>query len=333
MRESKLLAFVLVLLAAWSQAQREPTYCGYYTASQIPVIQNHPYLIGSISPQVLTAEGQMNFWVEFNPGRGVVWEYQPYPVVRVEWRWDTFQLPGTVPGTSTSYTWKTNYNPQTGSIAYTMSLPITLEAQGTYRLMASGAYCYKPCANCSPVRQYLSLDQYGAAFIPQPNATMDRLLMLLNGEWRRNAQSTEVFVVAPNLDASLKSLLNQMATGAFVNCNAFGICDRIPPAKIQRFLTDVPNQFRTLVATGRLCGGVIPVCYEPQDSRVYDIGPKLGAFGVLIASGNRRDYIAFGPGLLTGGSFYLFEGPKGVGGMLREALLFALMEKQGREVR
>jgi hypothetical protein len=331
-RSFRLALLALALSAAWAQAQsqtNEPTYCGY-TASQIPVIRKYPYLAGYVSPQVLTAEGQMAFRVDFYPGEGVVWDYTPWPVINVEWRWNTFSLPGTPPGSNTRYDWRVSYN--NGVTTYTMTLPITIEAQGTYRLQASASYCYKPCPNCSPVQARLSVDQYGAAFIPLPSASMNRLLMLLEGEWRRNGQSVEVFVVAPDLAPDLKNLLGKMARGTFENCN-FGICDRYDPVRIQRFLTDVPDAFRQLVATGRLCGGFIPVCYGAQDSRVYDIGPKLGAFGVLIASGGRHDYIAFGPGLITGGSFYLFEGPKGVGGMLKEALLFALMEKQGREVR
>jgi hypothetical protein len=330
-RSLRLALLALALFAAWAQAQRdEPTYCGY-TASQIPVIRRAPYLVGHVSPQVLTAEGQMAFRVDFYPGEGVVWDYTPWPVIEVEWRWDTFSLPGRPPGSSTRYDWRVSWN--NGVTTYSMTLPITVEAQGTYRLRASASYCYKPCANCSPVQASLSVDQFGAAFIPLPSASMSRLLMLLEGEWRRNGQSVEVFVVAPDLAPSLKNLLGRMARGAFENCNILGICDRFDPVRIQRFLTDVPEAFRQLVATGRLCGGVFPVCYGAQDSRVYDIGPRVGAFGVLIASGGRRDYIAFGPGLITGGSFYLFEGPKGVGGMLREALLFALMERQGREVR
>jgi hypothetical protein len=273
----------------------------------------------------------MAFRVDFYPGEGVVWAYRPSPVINVEWRWNTFNLPGTPPGSNTRYDWRVSQN--NGVTTYTMTLPITIEAQGTYRLRASASYCYKPCPNCSPVQANLSVDQYGAAFIPLPSASMSRLLMLLEGEWRRSAQSVEVFVVAPDLAPDLKNLLGRMARGTFENCNPLGICDRIDPVRIQRFLTDVPDAFRQLVATGRLCGGAILVCYGAQDSRVYDIGPKVGAFGVLIASGGKHDYIAFGPGLITGGSFYLFEGPKGVGGMLKEALLFALMEKQGREVR
>jgi len=330
-RSFRLALLALGLYAAWAQAQtNEPTYCGY-RASEIPVIRRYPYLTGYISPQVLTTEGQMVFRVDFYPGEGVVWDYMPWPVINVEWRWDTFSLPGTPPGSRTRYDWRVSRN--NGVTTYSMTLPITLEAQGIYRLWASASYCYKPCPNCSPVQAGLNVDQYGAAFIPLPNASMNRLLMLLEGEWRRNGQSMEVFVVAPDLAPSLKNLLGIMARGTFENCNIFGICDRFDPVRIQRFLTDVPDAFRQLVATGRLCGGFIWVCYGAQDSRVYDIGPKLGAFGVLIALGGRRDYIAFGPGLITGGSFYLFEGPKGVGRMLKEALLFALMEKQGKEVR
>jgi hypothetical protein len=331
-RNLRLALLALALSTAWAQAESrpsEPTYCGY-TASQIPVIRRAPYLVGYVNPQVLTAEGQMAFRVDFYPGEGVVWDYTPWPVIEVEWRWDTFRLPGRPPGSSTRYDWRVSQN--NGVTTYTMTLPITIEAQGTYRLRASAAYCYKPCPNCSPVQAGLSVDQYGGAFIPLPSAPMSRLLMLLEGEWRRNGQSVEVFVVAPDLAPDLKDLLGRMARGTFENCR-LGICDRFDPVRIQRFLTDVPDAFRQLVATGRLCGGIVPVCYGAQDSRVYDIGPKLGAFGVLIASGGRRDYIAFGLGLITGGNFYLFEGPKGVGGMLREALLFALMERQGREVR
>lgn len=329
-RSFRLALLALALSAAWAQAQtNEPTYCGY-TASQIPVIRRYPHLTGYINPQVLTTEGQMAFRVDFYPGEGVVWAYTPWPVIDVEWRWDTFSLPGTPPGSSRSYNWQVSWN--NGVTTYTMALPITIEAQGTYRLRASASYCYKPCANCSPVQADLKVDQYGAAFIPLPSASMSRLLTLLEGEWRRNAQSVEVFVVAPDLAADLKNLLGRMARGTFENCR-LGFCDRYDPVRIQRFLTDVPDAFRQLVATGRLCGGIIPVCYGAQDSRVYDIGPRVGAFGVLIASGGRHDYIAFGMGLITGENFFLFEGPKGVGGMLKEALLFALMERQGREVR
>jgi hypothetical protein len=329
-RSFRLALLALALSAAWVQAQsqtNEPTYCGY-TASQIPVIRRHPYLTGYVSPQVLTTEGQMAFRVDFYPGEGVVWDYTPWPVIDVEWRWNTFSLPGTPPGSSRRYDWQVSWN--NGVTTYTMTLPITIEAQGTYRLRASASYCYKPCPNCSPVQANLSVDQYGAAFIPLPSASMNRLLMLLEGEWRRNARSVEVFVVAPDLAPDLKNLLGRMARGTSGNC-ILVFCDRLDPVRIQRFLTDVPDAFRQLVATRRQC--VFIWCLDYQDSRVYDIGPKLGAFGVLIASGGRHDYIAFGPGLITGGSFYLFEGPKGVGGMLKEALLFALMEKQGKEVR
>lgn len=333
-RSFRLALLALALSAAWVQAENqsqtnEPTYCGY-KASQIPVIQKAPYLVGYINPQVLTTEGQMAFRVDFYPGEGVVWGYTPWPTINVEWRWDTFSLPGTPPGSSKRYDWRVSQN--NGVTTYSMTLPITLEAQGTYRLQASASYCYKPCPNCSPVQASLSVDQYGGAFVPLPNASMSRLLMLLEGEWRRNGQSVEVFVVAPDLAPDLKNLLGKMAKGTFENCRV-GICDRFDPVKIQRFLTDVPDAFRQLVATGRLCGGFIRVCYGAQDSRVYDIGPKLGAFGVLIALGGKHDYIAFGMGLITGGNFYLFEGPKGAGGLLKEALLFALMEKQGKEVR
>ncbi len=329
-RSLRLALLALALSAAWAQAEtNQPTYCGY-TASQIPVIRRHPYLTGHINPQVLTAEGLMAFRVDFYPGEGVVWDYTPWPVIDVELRFDTFRLPGRPPGGGARYDWQVSQS--NGVTTYTMTLPITLEGQGIYRLRASASYCYKPCANCSPVQASLSVDQFGAAFIPLPNASMNRFLTLLEREWRKNGQSVEVFVVAPELAPDLKDLLGIMARGTFENCR-LGICDRFDPVRIQRFLTDVPDAFRQLVATGRLCGGVVPVCYGAQDSRVYDIGPRLNTLAVIIVSGGRHDYIAFGPGLITGGTFYLFEGPRGVGGMLREALLLALMERQGREVR
>jgi hypothetical protein len=332
-RSFRLALLALALSAAPVQAQgqtEEPTYCGY-RASEIPVIRRHPYLTGYISPQVLTAEGLMVFRVDFYPGEGVVWDYTPWPVIDVELRFDTFRLPGTPPGGGARYDWQVSQS--NGVTVYTMSLPITLEGQGIYRLQASASYCYKPCPRCSPVQANLSVDRFGAAFIPLPNASMSRFLTLLEREWRKNGQSVEVFVVAPELAPDLKNLLGKMARGTFENCDRFGFCDRFDPVRIQRFLTDVPDAFRDLVATGRLCGGAIPVCYGAQDSRVYDIGPRLNPLGIMIVSGGRHDYIAFGPGLITGGSFYLFEGPKGVGGMLKEALLLALVEKQGREVR
>ena len=330
-------AFLALLGASLAQTgTQEPLYCGV-PASSVPVVQRHPALWGSVSPQVLTAEGSMTFAVTFQPGAGVVWDYLSSPWIEVEWRFNQrFNLPGTPPGSSVAYNWKTSTytSRSTTYTTYTMTLPITLEAQGTYRLRAQGAYCYKGCPTCAPQNAYLNVDIMAAAFIPQPSASLSRLLWLLDEESKRNGAGLEIYVVSTDLAPSLKSLLSLVAQGGFYDCNIFGICAKRSPAKVQRVLTDKPNALRNLVATGCLVGGIIPGCQGNQDSRVYDIGPTLQPFGVLIASGINRDYIAFGTGLVSEGlPIYLFEGPKGAGGMLKEALLFAFMQKQGREVR
>jgi len=327
----RFLALLVLGAVAWGQTG-EPLYCGV-PASSVPVIQRYPALWGSVSPQVLTSEGQMTFTVTFYPGSGVVWDYTPYPFVEVDWRFDRFNLPGSPPGSSVRYDWRTSTNTN-GYTTYSMTLPITLEAQGTYRLRAQGAYCYKSCPTCAPQVQYLNVDIMAAAFVPQPNASLARLNWLLDEESKRGGENLEVFVISTDLAPSLKSLLSVIARGGFYDCNRItGICAKRAPAKVQRVLTDNPNALRSLVATGCLVGGIIPGCQGNQDSRVYDIGPKLQPFGVLIASGVKRDYIAFGTGLVSEGlPIYLFEGPKGAGGMLKEALLFAFMQKQGREV-
>lgn len=330
MRKALSLLALAVLSGALAQNKTEPLYCGY-KAAEIPVVQRFPSLYGGISPQVMTSEGAMTFTVQFDPGQGVAFEYWPWPWVQVDWRWQNFYLPGNPPGSNVSYNWKTTWN--NGITTWTMTYPVTLEAQGTYRLQANARYCYKPCPTCQPVQNELRLDANGAAFVPLPNATVDRLRWLLNEESLRYGSSLEIYAISTDLEPNLKSLLGVIARGEFYNCNGFGICAKRDPARVQRVLTDRPDALRNLVATGCLAGGIIYGCQAYQNSRVYDIGPKLQGFGVLIASGGKHDYIAFGPGLVYGGGIYLFEGPKGAGGMLKEALLMSFMEKQGKEVR
>lgn len=325
----KTLSLLALGFLSGALAQRaEPLYCGY-RAAEIPVVRRFPSLYGGISPQAMNSEGLMTFTVRFDPGQGVTFAYWPLPRVQVDWRWDHFYLPGSPPGSNVSYNWRTALN--NGITTWTMTYPVTPEAQGIYRLQANARYCYKPCPTCQPVQSELRLDAKGAAFMSLPNARVDRLRWLLNEESLRHGSSLEIYVISTNLEPNLKRLLEVIARGEFYGCNFWGICNRRDPAKVQRVLTDRPNALKALVATGCLMGGIISSCQSPQNSRVYDIGPRLRGFGVLIASGGKHDYIAFGPGLVYGGTIYLFEGPKGVGGMLKEALLMSLMEKQGRE--
>lgn len=237
----RFLALLVLGAVAWGQTGG-PLYCGV-PASSVPVIQRYPALWGSVSPEVLTSEGQMTFTVTFYPGSGVVWDYTPYPSVEVDWRFDRFNLPGSPPGSSVRYDWRTSTNTN-GYTTYDMTLPITLEAQGTYRLRAQGAYCYKRCPTCAPQVQHLNVDIMAAAFVPQPNASLARLNWLLDEESKRGGENLEVFVISTDLAPSLKSLLSVIARGEFYDCNLIGICAKRAPAKVQRVLTDNPNALR-----------------------------------------------------------------------------------------
>lgn len=326
----------LLFLAGLALAQSEPTYCDR-PASAIPVVKRFPSISGSITPSMLSQPGTMTFTVWVNWGEGVVYSSGPSPWVEVEWRWDRFSLPGYPPNSTVYYGFQRKDNPN-GTTTWTLSFPATLEAQGTYRLRASATYCYKACPTCTPAYGNLNLDTFGAAFMAgntgAAGASLSRLLWLLDEESKRSGDTLEVFMVSNGIDPSLASMLRTTAQGGFYNCNIVGICAVRRPAKIQRFLTDNPNALRSLVVTGCLVGGLLPGCQGNQDSRVYDIGPKVGDFGVLIINGMKHTYIAFGPGLVDSRyTFFLVEGPRGMGEMLRQALLFQAMQLQAREVR
>lgn len=327
---------ILVGLAL-ALAQYTPTYCGR-EATAIPVLKRFPSLTGGISPTMLSTPGSMTFAVSMDWGEGVVWDYTPSPWVEVEWRWDRFNLPGYPPNSSVYYRFERKDYPTYNSTTWTLSYPVSLEAQGIYRLRASASFCYKACDKCTPVQQYLNVDTYAAAFMfgndTGSGATLSRLLWLLDEESKRSGDTLEVFMISNGIDPSLRSMLTTTATGGFYNCNFFNICAVRKPAKVQRFLTDNPGALRSLVATGCLVGGLLPTCQGNQDSRVYDIGPKVSDFGVLIINGMKHTYIAFGPGLVNSQySFFLVEGPKGMGEMLRQALLFQAVQSQAKEVR
>lgn len=336
MRKALGLLLGLALALAQTGSQSEPTYCGGYRYTQVPVLKRLPSLTGNITPTVLSSPGNMTFTVTLDRGEGVVWEVFPFPWVEVEWRWEGFRLPGWPPGSTVYYSFRQSES--SGRITWTLTYPVTLEAQGVYRLRARGNFCYRRCESCAVETRSVEVDTYGAAFMygsdPASGASMDRLLWLLDEESKRFGDVLEVFMIGNGIDGRLRDMLTLTGKGGFYDCNFLGICAVRKPAKVQRFLTDNPGALRSLVATGCLVGGLIPGCQGNQDSRVYDIGPKVSDFGVLIINGRKHSYIAFGPGLVNSMYyFFLVEGPRGMGEMLRRALLFQVMERQAKEVR
>jgi hypothetical protein len=82
-----------------------------------------------------------------------------------------------------------------------------------------------------------------------------------------------------------------VAQGYFYDCNWLGICQRADPAGEIKYLTDVPSALTDLVATGRLCGGLITFCFGARNARVSDIGPKVEIKTFLMVKGWRHDYL------------------------------------------
>lgn len=105
------------------------------------------------------------------------------------------------------------------------------------------------------------------------------------------AQGFSVDAFAKELASNdLRGTLQTMASGAYVDCGWFGICRRLAPVKM-RWLSDVPSALVDMIRKGAICGGWITVCYEPQDSRLADTGPRIEVKSFLMIRTPFHDFI------------------------------------------
>ena len=108
---------------------------------------------------------------------------------------------------------------------------------------------------------------------------------------KRAGGSMLAYAFAKEVPEPVRGAMRQVAQGYFYDCNWLGICQRADPAGEIKYLTDVPSALTDLVATGRLCGGLITFCFGERNARVSDIGPKVEIKTFLMVKGWRHDYL------------------------------------------
>ena len=322
-------------LLAWAQSAEPQVLCGgrWFKLSEVPVLEQPPALEGWISPASASSPTTMTFAVEYRAGQGTIDVFTRYPQVEIEHRWEAFTLPGRDPYAQVWRYWTTQT--QNGVTTWRMDYPMSLEAQGNYTLAARLVYCYRTDPKATQVyQQAIEVHKGAFAYFPLhlsgPKA-VERLAWLIDQESRRYGKSLEILVIGSDLAQELKAVIDLAGEGGFYNCNGLGICEVRYPAKSVRVYTDNDHKLRDLIARGTLNTGLFWSTPNPRDGRVWNMGPEIRS-PLVIVSGLRHDYLAYGPGLLGEGEAALIETPKGTLAMFRRVLLLAGIEEQAEEV-
>ncbi|WP_022799440.1 hypothetical protein [Thermus islandicus] len=160
-----------------------------------------------------------------------------------------------------------------------------------------------PYYNCQQLRGYwqvqsgvVSTAARVAAYIPwEKTLSYDQALQefshRLLEDHKRAGGSMRAYAYAKEIHDPVRSALQKIAQGYFYDCGFLGICQRADPAGEIKILTDVPSILEGLLYTGRLCGGLLTLCFGQQNSRGADIGPKVEIKTFLLVQGWRHDYL------------------------------------------
>jgi hypothetical protein len=208
---------------------------------------------------------------------------------------------------------------------------LVLEAYAYYRVFEQGAW---------QIRKVLveRREHPFALYLPWSGDSAS-LAAFLHQEWHAGRSSgidgervLAVWGVLRTLSPSLHTTLRQAKQGAFTECNIFGVCAVVPPARI-RLLNDSPTRFLNLVDVGCLRGGgLISACQRPRDGRVSDVGSRI-AGGMLLVEGLRHGYLLLGPGVETSGDIQVIELPRPAMVLLAEIMQLGQAFASGRELR